>query len=128
MLPVLLWIYIVNATLLIVHEIDSAFWKEWELFKLPGGIGFFLILHLFLVFIVILGVVFLFQNVLAGLVLSLIFGLGGIFAFSIHTWFIHRGRPEFKTRISQTILAATLVVSVVQLGYTVYYWLSGYPV
>jgi hypothetical protein len=34
-----------NAILLINHEIDSAYWKEWELFKLPGGIGGFLILH-----------------------------------------------------------------------------------
>jgi len=44
-LKILFWLYLVNAILLINHEIDSAFWKEWELFKLPGGIGGFLILH-----------------------------------------------------------------------------------
>jgi len=44
-LKVLFWLYLINAILLINHEIDSAFWKEWELFKLPGGIGGFLILH-----------------------------------------------------------------------------------
>ncbi|MGD0589579.1 MAG: DUF6713 family protein [Bacteroidota bacterium] len=27
-----------NLTLLIIHEIDSTFWKEWNLFRLPGGI------------------------------------------------------------------------------------------
>jgi hypothetical protein len=37
----LFWIYMINAILLISHEIDSAYWKEWELFKLPGGIGVF---------------------------------------------------------------------------------------
>ncbi|MHA1463081.1 MAG: DUF6713 family protein, partial [Candidatus Heimdallarchaeota archaeon] len=28
------WLYMVNAVLLILHEIDSAYWKEWELFKM----------------------------------------------------------------------------------------------
>jgi len=30
------WLYMVNAVLLILHEIDSAYWKEWELFKMRG--------------------------------------------------------------------------------------------
>ena len=25
----LFWLYLVNAVILIVHEIDSAYWKEW---------------------------------------------------------------------------------------------------
>ena len=41
----LLWLYLTNAVLLINHEIDSAYWKEWELFRLPGGIAGFLLLH-----------------------------------------------------------------------------------
>jgi hypothetical protein len=43
MFELLLWLYLVNAVLLINHEIDSAYWKEWELFKLPGSISGFLI-------------------------------------------------------------------------------------
>ena len=34
MFELLFWLYLVNAVLLITHEIDSAYWKEWELFKL----------------------------------------------------------------------------------------------
>lgn len=120
MLEVLLWLYVTNAVLIIVHEIDSAYWKEWELFKLPGKITFFLILHLFLVFIILLGIVLLFRNNMVGLVLSLILSLGGIFAFSIHTFFIRRGRNEFNTCISQSILVATLLISLVQLGFSIY--------
>ena len=30
-------VYLINATLLICHEIDSAYWREWELFHIPGG-------------------------------------------------------------------------------------------
>ena len=31
-------LYLVNASLLVTHEIDSAYWNEWELLHLPGGI------------------------------------------------------------------------------------------
>ena len=30
-------LYVVNATLLICHQIDSAYWREWELLRVPGG-------------------------------------------------------------------------------------------
>lgn len=45
MFDILLWLYLANAILLICHEMDSAYWKEWELFRLPGGITLFLIIH-----------------------------------------------------------------------------------
>jgi hypothetical protein len=35
---------LLNLALLITHEIDSAFWKEWNLFGLPGGVQEFLAL------------------------------------------------------------------------------------
>lgn len=41
----LFWLYLVNAVILIVHEIDSAYWKEWQMFRLPGGVTTFLLLH-----------------------------------------------------------------------------------
>jgi hypothetical protein len=34
-------IYTSTLTLLIAHQIDAAYWKEWEMFLLPGGIQFF---------------------------------------------------------------------------------------
>ena len=42
--PLLLWLYLLNAAVLITHEIDSAYWHEWDLFGIPGGIQFFLVL------------------------------------------------------------------------------------
>ena len=42
---ILFWLYLANALTLIVHEIDSAYWKEWDLFRLPGGEAGFLLLH-----------------------------------------------------------------------------------
>ena len=120
MLNWLLILYLINATLLIVHEIDSAYWQEWKLFRLPGGPALFLCLHIPLVLIVLLGLVLLVWGAYAGLVISGILGLAGIFAFTIHMSFIARGRQEFKTASSMSVLWATLIFSLLQLALTVY--------
>lgn len=117
---VLFWLYLTNAILLIIHEIDSAFWKEWELFKLPGGINGFLILHFPLLFLILYGLVLVSQQSSLGLIVSLILSAGGIFAFCIHTAFIRKGRPEFNTPISRFILTLMLGVSTVQAAVTIY--------
>lgn len=117
---VLFWLYLTNAILLIIHEIDSAFWKEWELFKLPGGINGFLILHFPLLFLILYGLVLVAQQSFLGLIVSLILSAGGIFAFCIHTAFIRKGRAEFNTPISRFILTLMLGVSTVQAAVTIY--------
>jgi hypothetical protein len=119
MARVLFWIYLINAVLLINHEIDSAYWREWELFKLPGEIAGFLILHFPLLLLVLYGLVLVFESLFAGLIFSLLLSLGGMFAFAAHTYFIRRGRPEFKTPVSQFILVATLSVSIIQIAITI---------
>ena len=117
---VLFWLYLTNAILLIIHEIDSAFWKEWELFHLPGGIGGFLIMHVPLLFLILYGLVLVSQQSFLGLIISLILSAGGIFAFCIHTAFIRRGRHEFNTPISRSILTLMLGVSTIQVAVTMY--------
>ena len=118
-MSVLTWLYIANSVLLIVHEIDSAYWQEWKLFKLPGGIGFFLVLHLPLIFLILWGLVQLQQNTPAGYAISLILAAAGIFAFTIHMLFIAKGNREFKTPLSIALLVATLAVSIVQAWLTI---------
>ncbi len=122
MFEILFWLYMVNAVLLITHEIDSAYWKEWRLFKLPGGSTGFMWLHLPLVFLILWGLVLVFQH--SGLVFSLILSLCGIFAFTIHTIFIKKGRDEFKVPVSQFLLIATLCVSLAQAACTIYLFVT----
>lgn len=110
----LLWLYLGNAALLITHEIDSAYWQEWRLFRLPGSLPLFLALHLPLVFLILYGLLFVHQRTTAGLVFSLLLAAGGVFAFTVHTYFIKKGREEFRAPMSLFILAAALVVSLVQ--------------
>ncbi|NQU08679.1 MAG: hypothetical protein HQ583_08965 [Candidatus Abyssubacteria bacterium] len=112
----LLWLYLANAVLLINHEIDSAYWKEWDLFRLPGGISGFLLLHFPLTFLILWGLILVYEKTFAGLVFSLVLGCAGIFAFSIHTYFIRKGRPEFRTRVSIGILIGALIVSLTQVA------------
>jgi hypothetical protein len=117
---ILFWLFLMNAILLINHEIDSAFWKEWELFKLPGGINGFLIMHFPLLFLILYGLVLVSKQSQPGLIISLVLSAGGIFAFCIHTVFIRKGRPEFNTPLSRALLTLTLLVSTVQGAVTIY--------
>ena len=120
MVDFLLWLYLFNSVLLINHEIDSAYWKEWELFKLPGGITGFLLIHFPLLLFVLYGLILVSRQTFSGMIFSLILCFGGIFAFSIHTYFLKNGHKEFDKPISKFILAATLIVSILQLIVTIY--------
>ena len=120
----LFWIYLINAILLINHEIDSAYWKEWELFKLPGGIAGFLLLHFPLLFVILYGLVSVERQTSFGLAVSLMISAGGIFAFCIHMFFIRKGRHEFDTPISRLILYLMLPISIAQAAVTVYLFLT----
>ena len=120
MADLLLWLYLANSVLLINHEIDSAYWKEWELFKLPGGITGFLLLHFPLLLFILWGLILISRQSPSGNIFSLILSLGGIFAFAIHTYFLRKGRKEFDKPISKCILLAILLVSMIQLAVTLY--------
>ena len=109
---------------MINHEIDSAYWKEWELFRLPGGINGFLIIHFPLLFLVLYGLVLVNREVFAGLIFSLILSGGGLFAFGIHSYFIKKGHRQFTTTISKLILRSTLITSIFQGGLTTYLLLN----
>ncbi len=114
----LLWSYLATAVLLITHEIDSAYWKEWELFKLPVGITGFLLLHIPMLAVILYGLVLVVRQAPAGYWFSFALSIGGIFAFGIHLYFLWKGRKEFDAPISKSILGALLFISLVQLIFT----------
>jgi chromate transport protein ChrA len=109
----------INSILLINHEIDSAYWKEWELFKIPGGITGFLLVHFPLLFLVLYGLVLVSRQSSAGLFFSFFLCFGGIFASVIHTYFLKKGRKEFDKPISKLMLVLIAFVSVIQLVVTI---------
>jgi hypothetical protein len=107
--------YVINSTLLIVHEIDSAYQEEWVLFKIPGGINFFLLLHVPLVLLILYGLLELERGSPTGTIIYVILSMGGLFAYGIHTYLIRKGNPQFKQPVSQAILILILLVSITQL-------------
>ena len=102
MADVVFWLYLTNATLLMVHEIESAYRQEWKLFRLPGGITFFLIFHLPLVPLIMLGLVQVHQETLAGQVLSLVLSSGRHLCLQ-HS---HVLQPQRPSRVQDTDLAS----------------------
>jgi len=120
MADLLPWLYLANSVLLINHEIDSAYWKEWELFRLPGGLTGFLLLHFPLLFLILLGLILVYRHSWWGLIFSFALCFGGLFAFTVHTYFLGKGHTEFNKPISKFILVAILLVSLVQLAATLY--------
>ena len=66
------WLYFVNAILLICHEIESAYWKEWELFKMKGGITLFVIIHIPLVALILYGLIEFYLTSIIGAIFSFV--------------------------------------------------------
>ena len=107
-------LYVANAALLLVHEIDSAYWREWDLLGLPGGEEGFLVVHLPLAALVVWGYGRLVEGARAGALVALLLAGAGLAAAAIHAALLAAGHPEFRAPVSIGILAVTLAVSLVQ--------------
>lgn len=108
-------LYLANATVLISHEIDSAYWHEWELFHLPGGIQLFLALHLILLPLVLYGYREVCCRGRYARAASLLLAGVGVFAALLHGGFMLYGDRAFSLPFSQLLLALTLLLSSAQL-------------
>jgi uncharacterized membrane protein len=112
---------LINATVLINHEIDSAYWQEWKLINPNGknGINGFLIMHFPMIFAILLGLVLVYEDKFAGLIISLILSACGLFAFFFHFYHLRKGRQEFNTMISKGMIISTLIISIFQIVLTI---------
>ena len=111
-------LYLINLALLITHEIDSAFWHEWKLFHLPGGIQFFLIINFALILFFLFGIEKVIKWEKHAPLYSYFLSASGIFAFVIHSLFILLGYTEFLLPVSIIILILIFIISLIQLRVT----------
>jgi len=107
-------LYLVNSVLLFIHEEDSAYWREWELFGLPGGIQFFLLMDMILIAVGLIGFRYVVLKRRAGFWFALVQAGCGTLAFVLHGVFILNGHPEFTLPMSELVLVLTFVVSITQ--------------
>lgn len=127
----LFWLCLTNTALLILHEIDAAYWQEWRLFRriaewplfrfldemeVRNGLSLFLAVHLPLLVLLLAGLVRVAQG--SGLVYSLLLSVFLIFHAIAHFQLSRKGGEEFDVPISQLILTATFFVSIAQLFFT----------
>jgi hypothetical protein len=104
-------LYVWTAALLVAHQIDSAYWQEWDLFGMPGGVQAFVLLNVPLVLLSFYGLVQVVRAPRVGARFALVLSLLGIDTFFIHLWFIWHGHPEFQVPASLAILSGALVAS-----------------
>jgi hypothetical protein len=107
-------LYLANTALLIAHEIDSAYWHEWELFHLPGGIQLFVVLNLLLVLVFLWGIPAVVLGQPGGRVLPWLLAGAGLLAPILHGVFLAGGDRRFRNGVSLSILGAMAVVSTAQ--------------
>lgn len=108
------WLYLLSAAVLITHEIDSAYWHEWALFGIPGGIQAFVGLNLVVVILILYGHQALVLGRTSGLAFSWMLAVGNLFAAVIHAYFLLRGLDAFRLPASLALLVAAFVLSLLQ--------------
>jgi len=99
--------YILNVTLLLLHEIESSYEKEWEILKLPGQITGFLLFHIPIIIIFFYGLFCIIQYSGIKLIISLIIGTSGFIPFLIHK-IIVRKKEYFNKPISNIIIIGNI--------------------
>jgi hypothetical protein len=111
-MKILTFIYIINASLLLLHEIESAYVKEWEILKLPGKITGFLLLHIPILSVLFWGAIELGKQTTAGNVIALIAGVGGLIPFFVHKLLVKK-KGYFESGISNSIIYLNVLTGMV---------------
>ena len=111
---ILIWTYIINSAIIIAHEVDSAYQREWELFRIPGGPGLFVLAHIPLATIIFYGLLGIYAGDVVGLYISLALAISGMLGFLLHASFLARGDKRFTSPYSIAIIIMMLLFSFVQ--------------
>lgn len=96
-------LYILTLTLLILHEIESAYWEEWKILHLPGRITGFLLMHFPLFILLFYGLLELYLTTTTGLIAGIVCGISGIIPLLVHNLLVRR-EGKFQLPISQIII------------------------
>ncbi|QQO08733.1 DUF6713 family protein [Breznakiella homolactica] len=104
-------LYSTVCTLLLLHEIESAYEKEWEILHLPGKITGFLLMHIPIIAVMFLGLYWLAAGFPAGNIVSLIVGIAGLFPFTVHKLLVRR-KEHFGSLTSNIIIIASGITGI----------------
>lgn len=104
--------FALNATLLILHEIESGYEKEWEILRLPFKLTGFLVLHIPILLILFYGVLEVEKQSTAGQIIGIISGAGGFIPFLVHK-LLFKKRENFSLPVSNLIIYGNMVTGLI---------------
>lgn len=111
-------VVVLNLSLVMAHQADAAYWEEWQMFGIPGGIQVFTLFNLAAFALLLWCLVVVIRRRREGLRGSfLIAALSGI-VLPIHAGFALAGHTEFDAPVSIAVIVGTFVVSIWQAGLT----------
>ena len=100
-----------TATLLslLMHQIDAAYWHEWDMFKVPGGIQGFLVFNVLAVWLLLRGYRHVVTRATGARAYAVFCGCLGILTALLHAGFAFTGHTQFGLPASILAIAACLV-------------------
>ncbi len=110
--------YLITMSLLILHQIDAAYWKEWQMFYIPGGIQVFLLFNIFIIPIVLIGYKQLVTQSNTAHFYSYLCASLAILTFLIHCGFALLGTSQFHLPLSIAIIIFCLIFGIWQVVLT----------
>ena len=115
-------IVVLNITFLTGHQIDAAYWHEWEMFKLPGGIQFYNIFNLILFAISIGCLIPIVERRKVGRYASIAIASCSGIVLPIHSLFALAGFRQFNLPVSILLILGTFIISIIQMVLTLKSW------
>jgi hypothetical protein len=104
-------LYVLNLALLGTHQCDAVAWREWDVFGVPGGLGFFLVFNLAAMLLLGAGLA---SVATGGRAAALACAATGLVTCGLHMVFLLRDRVAFWSPGSLTLLLGILVTSIAQ--------------
>ena len=108
-------LYLANLALLTTHQADAAYWHEWDVFGVPGGISFFLAFNLGAVALVAAGLVRVAEGAPSARRAAVLCAALGLVTVALHAGFLWLDRTAFWTPSSIGVLLGVFVLSIAQL-------------
>ena len=107
--------YLTTMSLLIFHQIDAAYWKEWEMFHLPGGVQGYLVFNIIAIPVLLNGYRHLTRQSERAKIYSCLCGSLGVITFLIHAAFVAFGASQFDLPLSILIIVLCFLSGACQL-------------
>lgn len=108
-------LYVLNLSLITTHQVDAAFWHEWDVFGVPGGLPFFLVFNFVAVGLLAYGLVVVAARRPKARLAALLCAGVCLLTVVIHALFFFVDPVAFWTPMSIAIFGALAATSVLQI-------------